>query len=136
MGLTHRVTKMTNKFPASFLIGIFLISLFGCAGSPYRTGLEAEANRTNMLKLKIGMNKDQILSLMGNPYKTEAYQIEGRNLEFWLYITEGKSLEDSGRNLRDSNFTPLVFENDTLTGWGRNYYDNTLRIKQDIKIEK
>ena len=72
--------------------------------------------------------------LMGNPYKTEFYQVEGKPLEFWLYLTEGKNIYD--HTLRDSNFTPLAFEDNMLTGWGRNYYDNVLRIKQDIKIEK
>ena len=79
------------------------------------------------------MSKEEVLTLMGDPYKTESYQVENKSLEFWLYLTEGKSVYD--RTLRDSNFTPLAFENNTLSGWGRNYYDNTLRIKQDIDIE-
>jgi hypothetical protein len=117
-----------------FAIFIFIISMLGCAGSPIRTGWEAEKNRSNMLKLKIGMSREQVLTLMGDPYKTESYHVEGKSLEFWLYFTEGKNIYD--RTLRDSNFTPLAFEDNTLTGWGRNYYDNALRIKQDIKIEK
>jgi hypothetical protein len=111
-----------------------IVSVYSCAGSPLRTQWEAEKNRSNMLQLKIGMNKEQVHTLMGNPYKTEAYQIEGRTIEFWLYLTEGRDIYD--RTLRDINFTPLAFENSILTGWGRNYYDNILRIKQDIKIEK
>ena len=117
-----------------FAISIFIIAMLGCAGSPIRTGWEAEKNRSNMLKLKIGMSREQVLTLMGDPYKTESYHVEGKSLEFWLYLTEGKNIYD--RTLRDSNFTPLAFEDNTLTGWGRNYYDNALRIKQDIKIEK
>ena len=125
---------MSHKFLISFLISICLILLYGCAGSPVRTGWEAETNRAYMLNLKIGMSKSQVLALMGSPYKTESYQIEGKNLEFWLYLTEGRGIYD--RTLRDSNFAPLAFENDVLLGWGRNYYENKLRIEQDIKIEK
>lgn len=108
--------------------------MFGCAGSPLRTGWEAKENRANMLKLKIGMNKEKVLSIMGTPYKTESYSLKDKNIEFWLYLTEGKGLKNPA--LQDSNFTPFVFEKDVLSGWGRNYYDNALRIKQDIKIEK
>lgn len=125
---------MKSKFLISFTIPIIVISMLGCAGSPIRTGWEAEKNRSNLLKLKIGMSRDQVLALMGNPYKTESYQVEGKALEFWLYLTEGKNIYD--RTLGDSNFTPIAFEDNILTGWGRNYYDNALHIKQDIKIEK
>ena len=48
-------------------------------------------------------------------------------------ITEGKGIND--RRLTDANFTPLAFENSILRGWGRNYYDNALRIKKDVTIE-
>jgi len=71
---------------------------------------------------------------MGTPYKTESYAQEGKNLDFWLYLTEGKSM--SGLPLSDTNFTPLAFENGILKGWGRNYYDTVLRIKKDITIEQ
>lgn len=125
---------MKRKIVISIAISFFIISVLSCAGSPLRTQWEAEKNRSNMLQLKIGMSKEQVHASMGNPYKTESYQIESRTIEFWLYLTEGRDIYD--RTLRDSNFTPLAFENNTLTGWGRNYYDNVLRIKQDIKIEK
>jgi len=125
---------MKRKIVIFIAIFFFIISTLGCAGSPIRTQREAERNRSNMLQLKIGMSKEQVHALMGNPYKTESYQIEGKTIEFWLFLTEGKDIYD--RSLRDSNFTPLAFENNTLSGWGRNYYDNALQIKQDIKIEK
>ena len=101
--------------------------LIGCAGSPIR---RAGENRSNLLKLKIGLNKEQVLNIMGNPYKTEAYRIDAKNFEFWLYLTEWEFREP-----RDSDFTPLALENETLMGWGRNYYNNILKIQQDITIE-
>ena len=105
------------------IIALFFL-LTACAGSPYRTGIEAQENRANLLKLEV----------MGPPYKTEVYVVEEKPLEFWLYLTERKSMNDD--RLTDSNFTPLAFENGILRGWGRNYYDSTLRIKKDITIEK
>ena len=117
-----------------YSLAIVLLTVVGCAGSPYQTGKEAERNRANLLDLKIGLTKDQVRAVMGAPYKTESYAREGMNLDFWLYLTEGKS--PSGLPLNDSNFTPLAFENGILKGWGRNYYDTVLRIKKDITIEQ
>lgn len=110
------------------------VLLVACAGSPYRTGIEAKENRGNLLKLNVGMTKDQVLVVMGQPYKTEMYVTDGKPVEFWLYLTEGKSIHDL--RITDSNFTPLAFENGILKGWGRNYYDNALRIKKEITIEQ
>ncbi len=112
----------------------FSLILVGCAGSVYRTQIEAEENRGKLLKLNIGMTKDQVLTIMGQPYKTEMYLYDGKPFEFWLYLTEGRVLDDP--KLTDSNFTPLAFEDGILKGWGRNYYDSVLRIKKDITIEQ
>jgi outer membrane protein assembly factor BamE (lipoprotein component of BamABCDE complex) len=53
------------------LIAAIALSLFfaGCAGSPFRTGIEAEQNRANLLKLNIGLTKEQVLGIMGSPYR-------------------------------------------------------------------
>ncbi len=34
------------------------------------------------------MAKKEVIDLMGKPSKTEAYEIQGKRLEFWLYLTE------------------------------------------------
>lgn len=116
------------KLASSMIVLIFLI---GCAGSPVRTGWEAEKNRKSMFHLQVGMSKNDVLNLLGEPRKTEAYSIADKNIEFWLYMTEGKG---SDRKLNDSNFTPLAFENERLIGWGRNFYDQTLKYEHKIKI--
>lgn len=112
---------------------VFVAVIAGCAGSPLGTGWEAEANRDNMLKLNINMTKAEVISAMGKPYKTEMYEIDGKHVEFWLYLTEGKSINDS--RLMDGNFTPLAFESGILEGWGRNYYENTIKIQSEVKIQ-
>ena len=111
-----------------------LLLVISCSGSPARTGWEAEKNRANLLKLNLGMTKEEVLTAMGEPYKTEMYQVGEKPTEFWLYMTEGKSVSD--HKLSDSNFTPLAFENGILKGWGRNYYDNELRIRKQVIIEQ
>ena len=79
------------------------------------------------------MTKKEVIDLMGKPSKTEAYEIQGKNLEFWLYLTEYEFVQYSTPKFE---YAPLAFEDDILKGWGRNYYDEALRIKQEIKIER
>jgi len=111
----------------SFLIAASVL-VVGCAGSPVRTEGDAERNRSALLHLSIAQTKDQVLQAMGKPYKTEMYVLEGKQTEFWLYLTEAGVGDDS-------HFTPLAFENGLLQGWGRNFYDTTLRIKKDVTIK-
>jgi hypothetical protein len=120
-----------NRIILTLALSVLLVA---CAGSPFRTRIEAEQNRENLFKLNVGLTKDQVLAVMGQPYKTEMYVTDGKPVEFWLYLTEGKSIDDL--RLTDSNFTPLAFENGILKGWGRNYYDTVLRIKKEITIEQ
>lgn len=117
------------KAKASLILAVFLV---GCAGSPVQTGWEAAKNRKSLLHLSIGMTKTEVQKAMGDPRKTEAYSKDGRNIEFWLYMTEGITITD--RKLRDSNFTPLVFEDGKLIGWGRNFYDQTLKYEHKIEV--
>ena len=83
-----------------------------------------------MAKLNLGMTKNEVVNFMGRPAKTEAYDFQGMNLEFWHYRTEYNwqlgTLED----------TALVFEDGVLKGWGLgNYYDQTL-VKPENKVER
>ncbi|MBW8015071.1 MAG: DUF3192 domain-containing protein [Planctomycetes bacterium] len=109
-----------------------LALLVGCQGSPIQTGWEAGGNRKAMLGLSIGQSKADVVEVMGQPRKTEAYSRDGTNIEFWLYLTEGVGIN---RKMTDEHFTPLVFENGKLAGWGRNYYVERTQ-KYDIKIDQ
>lgn len=113
------------------LICVAFIS--ACAGSPVQTRQEAEINRKAMFNLNIGMTKDNVLNIMGQPRKSEVYSKNGKSIEFWLYMTEGVTTDD--RRLRDSNFTPIAFENGRVTGWGRNFYDETIKYEHKIEIK-
>jgi hypothetical protein len=124
---------MIKRVTATLLVLLILISMIGCAGSPVRRSREAARNRSNLVNLKIGMAKNQVVELMGAPSKTEAYEIQGKTLEFWLYLTEYTWTEFTGAK---ADYTPLAFEGDIVKGWGRNYYDQALRIKQEIRIEQ
>jgi len=63
------------------------------------------------------MSVDEVSKVMGPPDKTELYR--GKNNEailVYLYITEGKDIYR--RTWNESNYTPFVFVNDRLHGWG------------------
>jgi len=83
-----------------------------------------------LAKLNLRMTKNEVVNLMGRPAKTEAYEIQGMNLEFWHYRTEYNwqlgTLED----------TALVFEDGFLKGWELgNYCEQTL-VKPENKLEE
>ena len=99
--------------------------LVGCHGAT------ASQNNSNLLKLEIGDTKSTVLAIMGNPHRNEKYQIENHTYDVWFYRT-AHTPDDRET---DDEFTPIVIIDGKVTGWGRNFYDNTIKIKQEIKIE-
>ena len=121
---------MVRKLISIFIVSLIFLFIIGCAGSPIRRGGEAVRNRSNLAKLNPGMTKNEVVNLMGRPSKTEAYEIQGKILEFWHYRTEYNWLLGT---LED---TALVFEDGVLKGWGLgNYYDQTL-VEPENKMER
>jgi len=84
-------------------------------------------NRSNLNKLEVGMNKEQVTSIMGKPYQREVYGAE----EYWFYETEKKEEYRS----QSQYLTPVVFNNGKLVGWGRNYWVEKEK-KYDVKIDQ
>lgn len=106
----------------------FALLLFaGCAGSPLATGAKAEENTFNMAYIRIGMSEDQVYDIMGRPYDIESYDIDKEYFEVWFYLTRKVALGQT--RLVPGNFTPLVFQDGFLVGWGRNYYNHLLDIE-------
>jgi outer membrane protein assembly factor BamE (lipoprotein component of BamABCDE complex) len=84
-------------------------------------------NRSNLNKLEVGMSKEQVTKIMGKPYQREVYGEE----EYWFYETEKKE-EYKAQN---QYLTPVVFNNDKLVGWGRNYWVEKEK-RYDVKIDQ
>lgn len=109
---------------AVLIFSVLCLFLCGCSADDwYGCGY---TNRANLSKIEIGMNKTEILVIMGKPDLREASDQQ----EWWLYETNCSAYApDSER------YTPVVFENGKVIGWGRNFW--TLREqKYDIKIEQ
>ena len=99
-----------------------LLSLSGCGlVTLTTTSIESSSNKNSLQKLEIGMNSNQVKEIMGAPNKTEAFSFgESKKVLVWFFLTEGRA---PFRRLDDPNYTPVVFENDILTGWGYVHLD-------------
>ncbi|HRW58181.1 MAG TPA: DUF3192 domain-containing protein [Chlamydiales bacterium] len=104
----------------NFICALFIL-LAGCAGSPLKTSVEAENNQIQMADLYKGMKERQVLETMGKPYKVEQRTYENTTYHIWYYITKQVQLGQS--RLIHKNFTPLIFKNGILIGWGYDAYD-------------
>jgi len=105
---------------------VMLVS--GCASTSMMPwGIEKARN--NLMKLELGMSKQEVINIMGTPYNREAYTTnDGQALEFLIYLTR-YTYEGS---IPDSDTTPICFLNGKVTGWGRNFYQQQ---KQRYEID-
>ncbi|MBA7490766.1 hypothetical protein ES702_01309 [subsurface metagenome] len=146
-----RDKKLLTAFLVCLLFLVMMVS--GCV--PGRTLSEVTApNRANLLKLSIGMSKQEAIDMMGtdemtvfyrppyggvlrrktiiitNPYRSEIFQGKDKTLEIIYYVTDVK--RDDGV-ITDDELTPLVFDNGTLIGWGWSFLVESVK-KYEIRI--
>lgn len=99
----------------------------GCADSRATASVRAYENKKKMIELKPDMTIEQVTTIMGTPDKIDEYR--GKNNEAvlnYLYITKG--LDDyTSRGWNKDRFTPVIFVNDRLSGWGWNHFDTVAR---------
>lgn len=101
-----------------------MVPAYGCASSsPLRTAMA----RSKLQNLEIAMSKDQVVGVMGKPYTREVFLgKDGSPVEVLFYHTAftGNALfiEPDERHL-----TPVLLKDGKVIGWGRNFYDNTVR---------
>ena len=105
------------------LLMIVAVALVGCAVTP---GYDNAANNANTAKLSIGMTKAQVLDIMGQAAMNESYKTKsGGVMEFLMYA-------NTFPQRRDSHWTPICIIDGKLEGWGRNFYDDTIKIRKEI----
>ena len=86
----------------------------------------AENNRRKLNMLDLGMGKSQVIKIMGDPYINETYkQPDGGSLVALFYLTDD--------SVWPPLYTPIVFENGKVIGWGRNFYEDRVKMKVDVK---
>jgi hypothetical protein len=108
---------------------LFAVVLAGCAGSPLQTGVEAEQNRMQIGDVKMGMSQSMVRRIMGPAYKREIRMIDGHEYEVWYYLTKGTLLYQT--RYLDRNFTPFIFSDNVLVGWGWKYFNHLFEMDEE-----
>lgn len=111
-------------------------------------------NRENLLKLSLGMTKEEVINIMpkgkktvipfagpytgligrgitvNNPYRSEVLQGKDKKFEVLYYVTDIKKDDDA---ITDDELTPFVFDNGKLIGWGWSFLQDNAQ-KYEIRI--
>ena len=82
--------------------------------------------RLGLNSLELGMSRAQVVQIMGEPFKREAYN----GVEFLFYRTE-RNPDGSWGGPRSE--TPVAIVGGKLDGWGRNYYDRVVRADVTVR---
>jgi hypothetical protein len=122
------------------VVSVLFVLAAGCTSSLDRV---RTANRRNLLKLSVGMTKEQALAIMGNksgggrfgeptvnsPYKSEILQGKDKTFEVLYYYTDIKSVIYTANpaTITDNQLTPLVFDNGKLIGWGASFLNSNIK---------
>lgn len=90
---------------------LFIIISAAIGGCSFK---EISRNLENSQKLRVGMTKEQVLEIMGEPLKNESFHEENT----WYYFVR--------INWYDCLYTrdecmPLVFKDNKLIGWGNEF---------------
>jgi len=111
------------------IVGVLCLSFFsGCA----TWQMEMKKNNENLLKLEMGMSKEDVMAIMGKPTFNEAYQsLHGRSVVILFYYTQRKWAD--GSRTKDET-TPIIFEDGKLVGWGDEFYKAKMEI--DINVHQ
>ncbi|MBW8189908.1 DUF3192 domain-containing protein [Neiella marina] len=72
-------------------------------------------NRGEIANLDLGINYDQVLTIMGTPDFTERLTVADKDYQILYYQTNSKK---SDGKVTKSECTPLLFTDKKLTGWG------------------
>ena len=81
------------------------------------SGCTAARNIRNSKKLRVGMTKNEVLAIMGEPEKQESFN----KPDLWYYYQRTNWLD--GFVTPDECF-PLLFKDGKLIGWGNHFYSD------------
>jgi outer membrane protein assembly factor BamE (lipoprotein component of BamABCDE complex) len=78
-------------------------------------------NKVQISKLELGLQKKEIIELLGSPDITEAKRNDSKELQVMFYRTQHKKAD--GITTEDE-CTALFFENNVLIAWGDSAYQS------------
>ena len=111
------------------LVVLLCLALAGCATTPLGM-IRRNMTRGKLNQLELGMDKQQAVALLGNPYRTETLQGKDKIFLVYYYWTDIKQTDGA---ITDDELTPLVFDNDQLIGWGWSFLQDNAQ-KYEIRI--
>lgn len=129
-------TRFNRKLIAVTFLGLASLGLSGCVvnvgdGESGWDSSESwekvqEKNRNNLIKLSLGMSKDQVMTLMGTADLSEAYiqqsaQQGEANKEVLVLFYRTQHTHSDGKTTKDECI-PIVLSNNALVGWGDTAY--------------
>ena len=101
----------------------------GCSSIEMRV----DKNNANMANLSIGMTKAQVIEVMGPAGKTEGYATKsGGFMEFLFYRSAVYWKQFESGPMGDKHWTPVCLIDGKVKGWGRNFYDDTIKIRKEL----
>lgn len=129
---------------------VMLLLMSGCATPLHQ---KIAPNRENLLKLSIGISKEETIKIMGtkafstysqgnvlgipsyltitNPYRSEILQgKDNKTFEVIYYVTDVKNDDNA---ITDDELTPLIFDNSKLIGWGWSFLNDNIQ-KYEIRM--
>jgi hypothetical protein len=124
------------------VVSVLFVLIAGCTSSLDRV---RTANRRNLLKLSVGMTKEQALAIMGHksgggrfgeptvnsPYKSEILPGKDKTFEVLYYYTDVESTVYTANpaTIPANELTPLIFDNGKLIGWGADFLEDIKKYK-------
>jgi hypothetical protein len=120
---------MNKKVVKRIIIGVGLYAVFVIAvitlypDTPQNMDWEdrQEYNKIQISKFELGLQKKQILELLGSPDITEAKRNDDKELQVMFYRTQ--HIKADGITTEDE-CTALLFENNELIAWGDSAYQS------------
>ncbi len=111
-----------------------LLSVFSLVSCTAPWQIVQQRNRDNLMRVDLGMTREQVIEIMGKPDLNEAYLTDdGGTLLILFYYTNRKWADG---NFTKDECTPLVFENAKIIGWGDEFYQNKIKVELEITNEK
>lgn len=110
-----------------FSLLLSFLFLVGCQNSAFVQTSAANETMSRMNKLQRGMSTQKVRALLGCPKKIANKTAYGQPYTVWYYVTQGVVF--SQPEYYQVNFTPIVFRNDKLFGWGKAFHYNLFRPK-------
>jgi hypothetical protein len=93
----------------------------------------AERNLERCCGLELGMSRADVVQRLGRPDRTEAYLVEGEPQVYLFYLTRDLTLPERqrGQPPRETDYTPFLFVDDALQGWGACLYHNLRQMRPE-----